>query len=90
MSRARIVATAAAAVGLAGALMGVIVAYSSGGSHRAVTTMAVQRGGAPAVVPSVVVLARTSVLADNVADATHVPSATVERHLHVRAVPGTG
>jgi hypothetical protein len=89
VSRVRIVATGAAAVGVAGALMGGVVALSSAGSHRAVTTLAVQRGGAPADVPSIVALAKTSVLAENVAQAAHVPAATVERHLHARALHGT-
>jgi hypothetical protein len=89
VSRVRFVATGAAAVGVAGALMGGVVALSSAGSHRAVTTLGVQRGGAPADVPSIVALARTSVLAENVAQAAHVPTATIERHLHARALHGT-
>jgi len=85
VSRVRIVGAAAVAVALAGAIVG----YSGTGSHRAVTTLAIQRGGAPAVVPSVVALAQTSVLAENVAQETHVPQATVAAHLHARALPGT-
>lgn len=85
MSRVRILGAAAVAVGLAGAIVG----YSGSGTHRAATTLAIQRGGAPAVVPSVVALAQTSVLAENVAQETHVPAATVAAHLHARALPGT-
>ncbi|HEX7626211.1 MAG TPA: hypothetical protein VF379_04080 [Gaiellaceae bacterium] len=85
MSRARI----AVLLVVVGAIAGALVAYVGGGTHRAVATLAVQRGGAPAVVPSIVALAQTAVLAENVAESTHVPSATVERRLHARALPST-
>ena len=88
MNRARIAGTAVA-VGIAGAIVGAVVAYSGSTSHRAATTLSVQRGGTPAIVPTVVALAQTSVLAENVAQAVHIPMGTVERRLHAHPLAGT-
>jgi hypothetical protein len=88
VNRTRIAGTAVA-VGVAGAILGAVVAYTGSTSHRAATTLSVQRGGNPAIVPTVVALAQTSVLAENVSQAVHVPTATVARRLHARALAGT-
>jgi len=88
VNRSRIAGTAVA-VGVAGAIAGAVVAYSGSTSHRAATTLSVQRGGSPAIVPTVVALAQTSVLAENVSQVVHLPTATVARRLHARALPGT-
>ncbi|HVC86904.1 MAG TPA: hypothetical protein VNC40_05695 [Gaiellaceae bacterium] len=90
MSRGQIVAAAIVAGTLAGGAAGLVVAYTGAGSHRAVATLAVEAKGLPApVLPTLVALAGQSVVAANVAQATHVPAATVASRLHARAVPQT-
>jgi len=90
VSRGQIVAAAIVAGTLAGGAAGLVVAYTGAGSHRAVATLAVEAKGLPApVLPTLVALAGQSVVAANVAQATHVPAATVASRLHARAVPQT-
>jgi hypothetical protein len=58
----RAVVGACAAAGL---VAGVAIGYAAGGSHRAVTSLAVQRGGTPVAAPTVAALVRTKLFADN-------------------------
>jgi hypothetical protein len=54
-----------AACAAAGLVAGVAIASAAGGSHRAVTSLAVQRGGTPVAAPTVAALVRTKLFADN-------------------------
>jgi hypothetical protein len=95
VNRVRIASAAAAT----GAALGVGAALGSSEPHRAAIALAAQIGGGPVdpaartaagpILPTLAEIARSDVVAQNVARSTGVSNGSVHDHLHVRVVPQT-
>jgi hypothetical protein len=95
VNRVRIVSAAAAA----GAALGAAAALGSSEPHRAAIALAAQVGGGPVdpaartaagpILPTLAEIARSGVVAQNIARSAGVSTGRVRDHLHVRVVPKT-